>query len=51
MKETLAQVEQNKTMIHGIQHIPLKSDQEELRRLQENDPHYAKSIENMKLKQ
>ena len=37
-------------MIHEIQHVLLKSDQEEIRKLQEKDFHHAKLIENMKLK-
>ena len=48
--ETPTQVEANDTMIHEIQHVPLISDQEEIRKLQETDPHYTKLIENMKLK-
>ena len=49
-EEIPAQTEQNDTMIHEIQHIPLKSDQEEIRGLQGKDPYYAKLIENMKKK-
>ena len=37
-------------MIHEIQHVSLKSDKEEIRKLPEKDPPYAKLIENMKLK-
>ena len=45
-----AQVEQNDTMIHEMKHIQLKFDLEEIRKLLEKDPHYAKLIENIKLK-
>ena len=48
-EEHLVQVEQNGTMIHKI-HVSLKFDQEEIRKLQEKDPHYTKFIQNMKLK-
>ena len=37
-------------MIHEIKDVPLKSDLEEIKKLQEKDPHYAKLIENMKWK-
>ena len=37
-------------MTHEIQHVPLKSDQEDVGKLKEKDHHYAKLIENMKLK-
>ena len=50
MEEIPALVEQNDTMIHEIQHIPYKSDQKEIKKLQEKDPHYTKLLENMKLK-
>ena len=37
-------------MIHEMQHVPLKPDQKEIRKLQETDHHHAKLIENMKLR-
>ena len=50
MEDIPALVEQNDTTNHEIQHIPYKSDQEEIKKLQEKDPHYSKLLENMKLK-
>ena len=49
-RETPTQVEQNYTMIHEIQYLPFKCDQEEIVKLQETDPYYAKLIQNMKLR-
>ena len=37
-------------MIHEIQGVPLKVDQEEIRGLQEKDLNYVRVIVNMKLK-
>ena len=37
-------------MIHEIQHVPLKFMQEEMRKLEQKDAHYAKLIMNMKLR-
>ena len=48
--ETPAHVEKNENMKHEIQHVPLKCDPEEVKMLQETDPHYAKLIKNMKMK-
>ena len=50
IEETSAQVEQHDTMIYEVQHVPLKFDQIEIRKLQEKDPYYAKLIKDMKLK-
>ena len=50
MKETLPQLEQNYITIQKIQYVPLKFNIEEIRKLQEADPQYAKLIENMKPK-
>ena len=49
-EEIPVQLEQNDTMRYEIQHVPLKFDQEEVRKLHEKGPHYVKLIENMKLK-
>ena len=43
-------MEENDIMIHEIQHVPLKCDQDKIRKIQEKDPYYAKLIENMMLK-
>ena len=38
---TPTQVDQNDTMIHEIQHVPMKCYQEKIRKLQETYPHYV----------
>ena len=40
----------NDTMVNEKQHVPLKFDPEERRKLQEKYPNYAKLTENMNLK-
>ena len=40
----------NYAVIPEIQYIPLKFGQEEVQKLKEKNPHYAKLIENIKLK-
>ena len=44
------QLEQNETLIHEIQHVSKKFNQEEIRTLQERDPHYVELIEYMKMR-
>ena len=40
--------EQDEIKIHEIQHVPLKLDLEEIKKLQEINPKYSKLIKNMK---
>ena len=37
-------------MKHEIQHVPLKFDQKEIRKLQETDPLYAKLVKNINVR-